>query len=122
MSRKFPKIWKYYFFIGIGLLFIHLIRYFNFYITNVVPVYQGTIDYNFYSNIFLLSRIIIIFASFLLIKFRSIYPVTSTFIAWFMVLILLSHEYNKFLFLPILFFNIISFMSLIFYKFDKYRL
>lgn len=120
MSKKLPEIWKYYFFIGIGLLFIHFIRFFNFYITSVVPIYQGSIDYEYYSNISLIIRINCLFISFFLVKYRNKYPVFFTAIAWLMAFLLLSHEYNIFLFIPVFLFTAFSFTSLIFYKLKNY--
>ena len=93
MKKKIPLIWKYYFLFGISLLFLHFFRYLNFYLTNAVPIYNGTIDYDFYSNISFLIRILSCCISIVLIKIRGKYPVFVTTISWLMVWFLLSHEY-----------------------------
>ena len=121
MNNRIPKIWKYYFFFGVVLVIIHNIRFLNFYFNNAVPIYQGTIDYEFYSNFSLLTRIFSLFACIALIKFRKKYPVFFTTIIWLMAFLLLSHEYNLMLFLPIAFFTSFSFISLIFYKVNNQK-
>ena len=113
MNKKIPTIWKTYFFFGLTLVIIHNIRFLNFYFNNAVPIYQGTIDYEFYSNFSLLTRIFSLFACIALIKFRKKYPVLLTTIIWLMAFILLSHEYNIILFLPVSLFTSFCFISLI---------
>ena len=49
MNKKIPKIWNYYFLFGVILVIIHIIRFLNFYLNGAVPIYQGTVDYTFYS-------------------------------------------------------------------------
>ena len=119
MKKKIPLIWKYYFLFGISVLSLHFIRYLNFYLTNGVPIYNGTIDYDFYSNISLLIRIISFSTSIVLIKLRSEYPVLATSIIWFMVWFLLSHEYELYLFIPVTIMTFFCFISLIFYKYKN---
>ncbi len=116
MKNKIPVIWKYYFYFSLGMFVIHLIRYLNFYVTKAVPVFNGTIDYSFYSNFSLFIRIICIFISIILIKFRKKYPIIITTISWTILWSLLSHEYELLLFLSVSIITLFCFVSLLFYK------
>ena len=117
MKKKIPKIWNFYFLFANITLYIHFFRYLNFYFTHSVPVYHGTIDYDFYSNISLIKRIICFLISIILIKSRIKFPVSATSISWLMVWFLLSNEYDLYLFIPVTTITLFSFLSLIFYNF-----
>lgn len=121
IERKIPEVWKYYFFFGIGLLLVHLIRYSNIYVTGAVPYYDSIIDYFYYSNISLLIRFISLPICILLIRYRSKYPVLSTAIIWNLLWVLLSHEFEIYTFLTVSIMNLFTFGSLIFYKVKKYQ-
>ena len=116
-NSKIPEIWKYYFFFGFGIFLIHLIRYLNFYINNSVPTYNYVIDYSFYSNSSLYYRIICLIISLIILKFRKKYPIFASAVIWNMVWFLLSHEYEKFLFLSVSILSLFNLLSLILYKF-----
>ena len=120
-KSKIPKIWKYYFFFGFGIFLIHFIRYLNFYINNSVPTYTFIIDYSFYSNASLFIRIICLIISLLLLKFRKKYPIFASALIWNMIWLLLSHEYEKYLFLSISIFSLFNLISLISYKFKLFN-
>ena len=115
-KSKIPTIWKYYFFFGFGIFLIHFIRYLNFYIYNSVPIYSFIIDYSFYSNASLFYRIICFIISLILLKFRKKYPIFASAVIWNMIWLLLSHEYEKYLFLSISIFSLFNLISLISYK------
>ena len=121
-KSKIPKILKYYFFFGFGIFLIHFIRYLNFYINNSVPNYTFIIDYSFYSNASLFIRIICLIISLLLLKFRKKYPIFASALIWNMIWILLSHEYEKYLFLSVSIFSIFNLISLISFKFKLFKL
>ena len=118
---KVPNIWKYYFFFGFGILLIHFIRYLNFYINNYVPTYSFIIDYNLYSNVSLFYRIICLIISLILLKFRKKYPIFASAVIWNMIWVLLSHEYEKYLFLTVSIFSLFNLISLISYKFKLFN-
>ena len=115
-KSKIPTIWKYYFFFGFGIFLIHFIRYLNFYINNSVPLYSFIIDYSFYSNASLFYRIICFIISLILLKIRKKYPIFASALIWNMIWLLLSHEYEKYLFLSISIFILFNLISLISYK------
>ena len=120
-KSKIPNIWKYYFFFGYGIFLIHFIRYLNFYINNSVPIYNYIIDYDFYSNVSLSYRIICLMISLILLKFRKKYPIFASAAIWNMIWLLLSHEYEKYLFLAVSIFSLFNLISLISYKFKLFN-
>lgn len=120
-KSKIPNIWKYYFFFGYGIFLIHFIRYLNFYINNSVPIYNYIIDYDFYSNVSLSYRIICLMISLILLKFRKKYPIFASAVIWNMIWLLLSHEYEKYLFLAVSIFSLFNLISLISYKFKLFN-
>ena len=120
-NSKIPNIWKYYFFFGYGIFLIHFIRYLNFYINNSVPIYNYIIDYDFYSNVSLSYRIICLMISLILLKFRKKYPIFASAVIWNMIWLLLSHEYEKYLFLAVSIFSLFNLISLISYKFKLFN-
>ena len=121
IEKKIPKVWKYYFFFGIGLIFVHFIRYSNFYLTGAVPNYDTIIDYFYYSNISLLIRFISFLICIFFIRYRSKYPVLSTSIIWNLIWVLLSHEFDIYTLLTVSIINVFAFASLIFYKVKNYQ-
>ena len=121
IEKKIPKVWKYYFFFGIGLIFVHFIRYSNFYFTGAVPYYDTIIDYFYYSNISLLIRFISLLICIFFIRYRSKYPVLSTSIIWNLIWVLLSHEFDFYTLLTVSIINVFAFASLIFYKVKNYQ-
>ena len=120
-KSKIPNIWKYYFFFGYGIFLIHFIRYLNFYINKSVPIYNYIIDYDFYSNASLSYRIICLMISLILLKFRKKYPIFASAVIWNMIWLLLSHEYEKYLFLAVSIFSLFNLISLISYKFKLFN-
>ena len=120
-NSKIPNIWKYYFFFGYGIFLIHFIRYLNFYINKSVPIYNYIIDYDFYSNASLSYRIICLMISLILLKFRKKYPIFASAVIWNMIWLLLSHEYEKYLFLAVSIFSLFNLISLISYKFKLFN-
>jgi len=120
-KSKIPNIWKYYFFFGFGIFLIHFIRYLNFYINNSVPTYNFIIDYGFYSNASLFYRIICLIISLILLKLRKNYPIFASAVIWNMIWLLMSHEYEKYLFLAVSIFSLFNLISLISYKFKLFN-
>ena len=121
IEKKIPKVWKYYFFFGIGLIFVHFIRYSNFYLNGAVPYFDTIIDYFYYSNTSLIIRFIGLLICIFCIRYRSKYPVLTTSIIWNVLWVLLSHEFEIYTFLTVSIMNLFAFGSLIFYKVKKYQ-
>ena len=101
-KTKLAKAWQPYFLFAFIIIFVHFIRYANLFFTMGVPYNDRQIDYFWYSNYSLTINIICLIISLILFYKRKKFPILTTTLIWAEVLILLSHEVDRYVTLGIL--------------------